>query len=169
MKTSPDNFIVLKSIGIIHTPYTSDAPNQSTENSEGEFKIVLNKDLSEGLYRLEAFNYIYVLYYLDKVIRKNEMHVAPPMKHSGKVGLFASRSPNRPNPIGISVVKIKEISGNTIYISGIDAFNNTPVLDIKPYFDELDAKEDANTGWFNPKDDPDHFLLHLKGIPHQHK
>jgi len=88
---------------------------------------------------------------------------------SNKVGLFASRSPNRPNPIGISVVKIKRISGNILYISGIDAFDNTPVLDIKPYFDQLDAKTDANTGWFNPEDDSDHFLLHLKGIPHQHK
>ena len=168
MRTSPDNFIVLKSIGIIHTPYTSNAPNQSTENSEGEFKIVLNKDLTEGLYRLNSFSYIFVIYHLDRVIRKNEMQVTPPMMYSGKVGLFASRSPNRPNPIGISVVKIKEISGNTIYISGIDAFDNTPVLDIKPYFDELDAKADANTGWFERKDNDDHFMLHLKGIPHKH-
>lgn len=168
MNTSAGNFFVLKSIGVIHTPYTSNAPNQSVDNSEGIFRIVLNKDFTEGLSHLDSFKYIYVIYYLDRVIRKNEMLITPPM-FPDKVGLFASRSPNRPNPIGISVVRVKEIIDNTVYISGIDAFDNTPVLDIKPYFDELDAKADANTGWFNPKDDTDHFLLHLKGIPHQHK
>ena len=168
MKASPDNYFVLKSIGIIRTPYTTNAPNQSTEKQEGDFRIELNKEYTEGLFRLNTFKYIYVFYFLDRVIRKKEMQITPPM-YPDKVGLFASRSPNRPNPIGISVVKIKRISGNILYISGIDAFDNTPVLDIKPYFDQLDAKTDANTGWFNPEDDSDHFLLHLKGIPHQHK
>ena len=167
MRTSADHYMVLKSIGMIRTPYTSNAPNQSTEKQEGVFKIELNKEFTEGLNRLDTFKYIYVIYHLDKVVRKHEMQVSPPM-YSGKVGLFASRSPNRPNPIGISVVKLKKITGNTLYISGIDAFDKTPVLDIKPYFNELDAKTDANTGWFNPEDDSDHFLLHLKGIPHKH-
>jgi tRNA-Thr(GGU) m(6)t(6)A37 methyltransferase TsaA len=168
MSTFPKDFVVLKSIGTIHTPYTNKAPNQSVEESEGEFKIILNKSFTEGLFRLDTFKYIYVIYYLDRVIKKNEMLVTPPMMHSGEVGLFSSRSPNRPNPIGISVVRIKEIFNNIIYISGIDAFDRTPVLDIKPYFDELDSKADAGTGWFDRKDDSDHFILHLKGIPHKH-
>ncbi len=168
MGTIPKDYFVLKSIGVIRTPYTKKAPNQSVEEGEGEFRIELNKELTEGLYRLDTFKYIYVIYYLDKVIRSGELRVTPPMMHSGYTGLFASRSPNRPNPIGISVVKIKKIEKNIIYVSGIDAFDNTPLLDIKPYFDELDAKTNAGTGWFERKDDNDHFMLHLKGIPHQH-
>ncbi len=168
MNNLPDNYFVFNSIGIIHSPYKNKAPNQSQINDQGEFKIILNKKYSEGLKLLNTFTYIYVIYYLDKVIRNNKMVISPPWANQQKVGIFASRSPNRPNPIGISVVKIKEIIDNIIYISGIDAFDGTPLLDIKPYIDKLDAKPDANYGWVEKEDNENHLALHLQGVPHKH-
>jgi tRNA-Thr(GGU) m(6)t(6)A37 methyltransferase TsaA len=82
------------------------------------------------------------------------------------VGVFASRSPTRPNPIGLSVVRIKRIEGNVIHVSGLDVFDGTPLLDIKPYIDELDVKKDANLGWVGDMDDPEHLALHIQGVPH---
>ena len=85
-----------------------------------------------------------------------------------EVGLFASRSPVRPNPIGLSIVRLKRIEGNVVYTSGLDVFDGTPLLDIKPYIKGLDSKDDANYGWIKELDDKDHLLLHIKGIPHEY-
>ena len=168
MNNLPNNYFVLNSIGVIHSPYKNKAPHQPLVNDQGEFKIILNKKYSEGLKLLDTFTYIYVIYYLDKVIRNNEMIISPPWANQQKVGVFASRSPNRPNSIGISVVKILKIINNTILISGIDAFDGTPLLDIKPYIEDLDAKKDANYGWVEKGNNEDHLALHIQGIPHKH-
>ena len=168
MNDNSGNLFTFSSIGIIHSPYKNKAPHQTLDNDQGEFKIVLNKNFVEGLHLLDDFKYIYVIYYLDKVMRNNKMIISPPWANQQGVGVFASRSPNRPNPIGISVVKIKKIINNIIYITGIDAFDGTPLLDIKPYIDQLDVKLDANFGWINTEDNEDHLALHIKGIPHKH-
>jgi tRNA-Thr(GGU) m(6)t(6)A37 methyltransferase TsaA len=96
------------------------------------------------------------------------MMVSPPWADGKKVGVFASRSPVRPNPIGLSVVRIKNIVENRIYTSGLDAFDGTPLLDIKPYIKDLDSKSDANYGWIEEMDDMEHLILHIKGIPHDY-
>lgn len=142
----------LKQIGVIRTPYIDAAPHQPVDGDPGEFRIVLEEEYVEGLLELEKFRYIYVVFYIDRVKRRPSMTVIPPRGRGFKVGLFASRSPARPNPIGISVVRLKKISGNEIFISGLDAFDKTPLLDIKPYIKELDSKNDAGCGWL---DDPD--------------
>jgi tRNA-Thr(GGU) m(6)t(6)A37 methyltransferase TsaA len=157
----------IKSIGIIRTPYVSSAPYQPfRDQADEDFCIVLNPEFTEGLYRLESFRYIYVIYFLDKINREPSMIVSPPWSNGEKVGVFASRSPVRPNPIGLSVVEIKSIKDNVIYISSIDAFNGTPVIDIKPYIKDLDTREDANYGWVDELEDKEHLILHIKGIPH---
>ena len=168
MNSPSESIHVLKSIGVLRTPYLNSAPYQPVKDDEGSFSIILNDEFSEGLYLLDTFKYIYVIYYLDKIIRTNKKIAKPPWAGGLEVGLFASRSPDRPNPIGISVVELKSISGNILNISGIDAYDNTPVLDIKPYIDELDAKKDANLGWVEKYDKDGHLSLHIKGIPHNH-
>ncbi len=106
---------------------------------------------------------------MDKIqVKSNQNILQPPWAPEMEIGVFASRSPNRPNPIGLSIVKIKKIINNIIYISGIDAFDGTPVLDIKPYLKDLDAKCDANYGWVDETGDENHLALHIKGIPHKH-
>jgi len=165
----PKSFHVYNSIGIIRTPYTDSAPYQPIADDQGLFKLIIDPKYSEALLLLESFTYIYVIFSLDKVkiaIGKNIIN--PPWASGMNIGVFASRSPNRPNPIGISIVKIHKIIDNTILISGIDAFDGSPILDIKPYLKDLDAKCDANYGWVNSTGDENHLALHIKGIPHKH-
>jgi len=82
--------------------------------------------------------------------------------------VFASRSPVRPNCIGLSIVRIKRIINNEILTSGLDVFDGTPLLDIKPYIKDLDVKIDANYGWIEEIGDREHLFLHIKGIPHDY-
>jgi len=156
----------MKQIGILRTPYIDNAPYQPANDDEGDFRIIVDKEFSEGLLELEKFNYIYVVYYLHRKTGTLSMLVTPPWANGKQVGVFASRSPIRPNSIGISVVRVKRIVGNEIFISGLDAYDGTPLLDIKPYINDLDVKHDANYGWIERPEDREHLLLHIKGIPH---
>lgn len=162
-------YIKLKQIGIIKTPYTDNAPYQPVDDDRKKFGIIIDNEYTKGLLHLDDFNYIYVIYYIDRLNKKISMHVSPPWTNGKMVGIFASRAPNRPNSIGISIVKIKKIINNEIIISGIDVFNNTPLLDIKPYVKDLDSKENSNYGWIDGlKGEKEHLLLHIKGIPHEY-
>jgi tRNA-Thr(GGU) m(6)t(6)A37 methyltransferase TsaA len=157
-----------KQIGIIHTPYIDNAPYQPVEE-EGNFRIVVEPEYTDGLYKLDKFHYIYVFYYINKLKQKLSMLItSPPWTGGTDVGVFASRSPVRPNPIGLSIVRIKGIVKNTIFTSGLDVFDKTPLLDIKPYIKDLDTKSGANYGWIKDLDNYEHLLLHIKGIPHNY-
>jgi tRNA-Thr(GGU) m(6)t(6)A37 methyltransferase TsaA len=158
----------LGQIGIIRTPYSDNAPYQPLEKDEGDFRIVVDSQYVDSLYKLDGFRYIYVIYYVHRVKRDFSDVVTPPWAGGVKVGVFASRSPVRPNPIGISIVRIKGIRNNEIFTSGMDVFDGTPLLDIKPYIKDLDTKHDANYGWIEDMDDREHLLLHIRGIPHNY-
>ena len=172
-ETSPakGRSITFHPIGTVHTPYNEWAPNQPVEQEKGlgKFKVVVDEQYVEGLHELERFEYVILICHLNHG-RKGEasMTVAPPWAKGKQVGLFASRSPHRPNPIGISIVKIDKIEGNVIYTWPIDVYDGTPLLDIKPYIATLDAKSDANDGWTEEMEDKDHLLQHVRGIPHDH-
>ena len=144
--------IKLKPIGTIHTPYNDKVPHQPEPDAKGEFYIELNPDLSQGLYRLEPGDYIYVMFYMDRLKKPVSLRVTPPWAKGLEVGLFASRSPCRPNPIGLTIVTLKGIAGNRLTISGIDALDGTPLIDIKPYVRRLDLKEDARERSYVEKD-----------------
>jgi tRNA-Thr(GGU) m(6)t(6)A37 methyltransferase TsaA len=158
----------LRSIGVIRTPYVDHAPYQPVTEDEGEFRICVDPVYADGLKDLDRFRYIYVIYFVHRVRRKVSMSVSPHWTPGSKVGLFASRSPVRPNRLGLSVVQLRRISGNEIFTSGLDVFDGTPLLDIKPYIQELDSKSDANFGWLEDFDDREHLMLHIKGIPHDY-
>ena len=163
-KNIPSNFN-LKKIGTIHTPYRFFAPYQPRENDEGEFIIEVEPAYEAGLKRLEEFRYIYVLYYLHQRRGPVSLKVQSPWSNE-EVGLFASRSSHRPNPLGLSVVKLIKRRKNKLFTSGLDVFDGTPLLDLKPYLQELDAKADADYGWLTGEEGRNHLLLHIKGIPH---
>jgi len=167
-RRSAEPKVVFEPIGVIRTPYKEDAPYQPVDSDEGDFRLVLRPEYSSGLERLESFRYIYVLYFVHKIDRDAEMKVFPPWAYGTEVGVFASRSPVRPNRIGLSVVRLKGIEGNEVATSGLDVFDGTPLLDIKPYIKELDSKDDANYGWVEELDDMEHLILHIKGIPHDY-
>jgi len=156
-------------IGVIRTPYFDNAPYQPVDEAEGEFRIVVDEKYAEGLVDLDSFRYMFAIYYIHRLTRSSAMIVSPPWTPGTKVGLFASRSGVRPNPVGISIVRIKKIVKNEIFTSGLDVFDNTPLLDIKPYIKELDSKNDANYGWLDDLErNKEHLLLHIKGIPHEY-
>ncbi|MHA1764753.1 MAG: tRNA (N6-threonylcarbamoyladenosine(37)-N6)-methyltransferase TrmO [Promethearchaeota archaeon] len=155
-------------IGTIHTPYIDNAPRQPIANDEGDFYIELFPKYTDGLHKLDTFKYIYVIYYIDRITKRPKNIMNPSWAGNVDVGIFASRSPVRPNLIGLSIVKIKKIKGNLIHTTGLDVFDNTPLLDIKPYIKDLDSKSDANYGWIEDLEGYEHLLLHIKGIPHDY-
>lgn len=165
-----DQSINFKPIGIIRTPYTKKAPYQPIKKDKGEFKLVLDSKYQEGLDGLDKFRFIFVIYHLNRVEEEQKsMKIVPPwMDEPVEVGVFASRAPNRPNPIGLSIVEIIKIERNIVYTSGLDVFDNTPLLDIKPYIKDLDQKYKPNYGWIqmNDQKDREHLLKHIRGEPH---
>ena len=166
-KELPNTF-EFNQIGVIHTPYKDKAPFQPIKDDQGDFRIVVYPEYTKGLYKLDTFQYIYVIYYIHRITRNYRNIIAPSWTGGVEVGLFASRSPVRPNLIGISIVPIKSVVKNTIFTSGLDVFDDTPLLDIKPYIKDLDSKCDANYGWVENLDGYEHLLLHIKGIPHDY-
>ncbi|MFO7879526.1 MAG: tRNA (N6-threonylcarbamoyladenosine(37)-N6)-methyltransferase TrmO [Bacteroidota bacterium] len=128
-------------IGYYHTPYTPDtgAPRQGILRSDSVASIVLKPEYGgEALDFLDWFEYIIVIYHFD-LVTNWEPHVEPPeANHEHTFGVYSTRSPKRPNPIGFSLVKLDSISGDTLYVRGADAFDGTPVLDIKSYIPSVD-------------------------------
>jgi tRNA (adenine37-N6)-methyltransferase len=99
-------------------------------------KIVLKKELADGLYRIEDFEKLYIIFYFSK---SKGYEITQRRRYDGEMsGVFASRSPRRPNGIGLTVVELLKIEGNVLYVKGLDAINGTPVIDIKPYIKETE-------------------------------
>ena len=136
----------LVSIGIIHTPFerADDMPIQSL-SSQSQGQIILDPELTSGLKDLEEFSHIYLLYFLH--LSKNYDLEVIPFLDSKAHGVFATRAPRRPNPIGLSIVKLISIDQNIIHFKGADMHNETPLLDIKPYTTKFDQVEDVTNGW----------------------
>jgi tRNA (adenine37-N6)-methyltransferase len=134
-------------IGIIHTPFESKEgmPIQPAGAAGIKGKIVLNHDLVDGLLDLDGFSHIYLIYYFHQSAGF-ELQVTP-FLDDNEHGIFATRAPRRPNQIGISVVKLLSVTGNTIEIENVDVLNGTPLLDIKPYIPVFDSTENAKCGW----------------------
>jgi len=160
--------IHFKQIGVIRTPYTDNAPYQPVTDSTGDFRIVVDPQFRDGLQNLDRFRYIYILYHVHRAQKDPSLTVRPAWATNTEVGVFASRSPVRPNGLGLSIVQIKRIEKNQIMTSGLDVFDQTPLLDIKPYIKDLDSKPDANYGWLEDIEDQDHLMMHIKGIPHEY-
>lgn len=129
------------SIGKFHTDLTpqTGAPRQGAQVPGNEGSIELFPEYQEALKDLDRCKYIIVLYHMHMSDHWKTL-VQPPGCDS-PLGLFATRSPNRPNSIAFSVIKLKSVEGNTLYVSGVDAFDGTPVLDIKPWFPSVDCPD----------------------------
>jgi len=140
-------------IGFLMTPYSFHTPSRPS-NKDGDFYLRINQEFVQGLEELDSFNYIYIITYLHKTDHKINLMVSPPfVPDNRKVGLFASRSPHRPNPLGLHIVKLNKIEDDKLFIFAIDCLNNTPVLDIKPYINKNDNIDEANSGWINQEGD----------------
>jgi len=137
----------LKPIGVIHSPYkkNGEAPPQDGEVSE----IVIFDEYERGLKDIGGFSHLQVFYWLHKS-RGYSLSVRTPWDPEPH-GLFTTRSPHRPNPIGYSVVQLISREACVLKVKGLDAIDGTPVLDIKPYIPKIDSKPKAKTGWLEGK------------------
>src|ERR1700722_1840564 len=133
-------------IGRIRTPWLrrEDCPKNGRE-TEAVCSIELDSRWAQGLRGLETSSHVVVLYWMDRARRDLVLQVP---RHYGEArGTFALRSPVRPNPIAMSVVRLLRIEGSTLSVIGLDCLDGTPLLDIKPYFASTDAVPEASVGW----------------------
>lgn len=145
--------IEYKPIGIIRTAHKkpSGMPIQPHGAKRAKGTIELDKELLPGLIDIEGFSHLILIYHLHKV-KGHKLYVVPFMDDKPH-GIFATRAPVRPNPIGISIVKLKGTDENLIYFEGADMLDDTPLLDIKPFFTQFDNRPGAISGWLDEKDD----------------
>jgi len=141
------NDIVLRPIGIIHSPFTdrADMPIQPCGARDVAGRAEIDTDLASGLKDLDGFSHIYLLYHFH-MSRGYDLTVVPFMDPTGR-GLFSTRAPRRPNQIGMSIVRLERVEGNVLHLLDVDVLDGTPLLDIKPYFRAFDAIPEAVSGW----------------------
>ena len=139
--------IVIKPIGTIHSPYKnlSDIPIQGGLRSETEAFAELANKYREGLLDLDGFSHAYLIYFFHKSVREDI--VGKPYLENKEHGIFAIRSPHRPNHLGLSVVEITRVIDNRLYFTCVDMLDNTPLIDIKPYIKHFDERKDVVSGW----------------------
>ncbi len=142
IKTKSDTMTIeYHPIGEFHTSMTprTGAPRQGTLEPENEGTIEIYEPFTEALRDIDMYDYIIVLYHMH--LSKGWRSSANPPGSKRSFGLFATRSPNRPNSIGFAVIKLNRVDGSILYVSGIDAFDGTPVLDIKPWISSIDCPD----------------------------
>jgi tRNA-Thr(GGU) m(6)t(6)A37 methyltransferase TsaA len=143
----------VKPIGMIHSPHKSieDMPIQPKGAAEVIGQVIVDEKYIDGLQDLDGFSHLYLLYSFHKATR-TELLVTPFMDKQTR-GVFATRSPLRPNHIGISIVKLIKVEANTVFVEGIDVLDETPLLDIKPYIEKFDSVQASVSGWLQASDE----------------
>lgn len=137
-------------IGRIHTPWTrrEDCPKNGHE-SDAVCTIEVDPRWAQALTGVESCSHLIVLYWMDRA-RRDLVFQVPHHYDEGR-GTFALRSPVRPNPIAMSVVRLLRIEGNKLTVIGLDCLDTTPLIDIKPYFASTDSVPEAVVGWHRPR------------------
>lgn len=139
--------IKLKPIGIIHTPYKEPKgiPIQGKFEKSVTGTIEIFPEYQKGLKDIEGFSHLILIYHFDR--SKEEKLVGKPFLEDREHGIFAIRSPHRPNHLGFSIVKLKKVKGSIIIFSEVDILDGTPLLDIKPYVTHFDSRKNVKNGW----------------------
>lgn len=141
--------IPMRPIGVIRSPHCAPAgtPIQSAYAKEAEGEVVVDEDLEPALADVDAFGRIWLIYCFDRAGPFRARVV--PYRDTREHGLFATRAPSRPNPIGMSVVELLGRDGNVLRVRGLDILDGTPLLDLKPYVPEFDAHTPSRAGWLD--------------------
>lgn len=140
------SMFTMQPIGTIKSPYTeaSQIPKGCGAIHDAEGVLEILPEFEQGLTDIEGFSHLYVIWVFDKS-EGYELLFTPPTDDRVH-GVFATRSPRRPNPIGLSVVRLIGRDGNKLQVAGVDMLNGTPILDIKPYLSNI-ADEELSRGW----------------------
>lgn len=145
------DIIEYRQIGIIHSKFrgTYGTPIQPAGARDVEGVVEVFQDYIESLQDLEGFSHIILLYHFH--LAGTFSPIVKPYMDDKEHGVFATRTPSRPNPIGISVVRLVEIKGEKLYVQDVDVVDGTPLLDIKPYVPEFDTRKVERIGWLEKK------------------
>lgn len=146
--------VTFRPIGVLRSPHTrpEDTPIQPVYADDCPGRAELLPEFGDGLTDLEGFSHVYLLYWLHRASPANNMRVRPFLQDIER-GLFATRFPARPNPIGLSLVRLLRCEGHVLHFSGADMLDGTPLLDIKPYAPRYDAVADPRGGWTEEVDE----------------
>ena len=138
--------VTLRSIGTVRSPYTDTAsiPKGVGAEQHAEGVLEIRPDLEQGLQDIEGFSHLYVIWIFDRA-EGPELLAYPPSDNRPH-GVFATRSPQRPNPLGLSVVELLRREGTRLHVRGIDMLDGTPVVDIKPYLSSV-PDDRLRRGW----------------------
>ncbi len=138
-------------IGVIHSPYSNPIgmpiQTQGAKNTPGT--ITLNEQYKEGLLDLDGFSHLILLYHFH--LSKEYKLTVKPYLDDVPHGVFATRAPKRPNPIGLSIVRLEKIEDTVLHILDVDIVDGTPLLDIKPYVPQFNPSSSIRSGWLTDK------------------
>lgn len=145
--------IVFEPIGIVRSPFTDPKgmPIQPMGARNVEGRAELRPELAEGLRDLDGFSHVILLYHFHRA-GPARLTVTPFLDDTPH-GVFATRAPTRPNPVGLSVVRLEAVEGATLRLRDVDILDGTPLLDVKPYVPKFDRPEAANCGWLEESGD----------------
>lgn len=153
---SADDALLLRPIGVVRSPFGDrvSAPRQPyvAADAVGTIELFAGHDFEDALADLERWSHVWVIYWFH--LNEGWRPKVLPPRSDEKRGVFATRSPHRPNPIGLSPMKLERVDGLVLHVSGVDVVDGTPVLDLKPYVPFADAIPDASTGWIGTDPDP---------------
>ena len=149
---------VFEPIGVVRSPFTErvEAPRQAAAGRgvEGRIELYPGRGFEDALEGLGGWEYVWILFVFHRNVEEGrgwKPKVQPP-RAEARMGVFATRSPHRPNPLGMSVARIARVEGLTVHVRDLDLLDGTPVLDLKPYVAYADAHPDAKAGWLEVKD-----------------
>jgi tRNA-Thr(GGU) m(6)t(6)A37 methyltransferase TsaA len=141
-------------IGVVRTPFADrvSAPRQpyASEGTPGTIELVPGRDFEHALEDLAGWDRLWVIFCFHLNAPGGWRPKVLPPRSAQRRGVFSTRSPHRPNPIGMSVVRLVEVRGLTLHVRDVDMIDGSPVLDLKPYVPYADAFPDARTGWLSP-------------------
>lgn len=146
------NDIVFSPIGTIHSPHTTleGMPIQPRAALGTVGEITIFEEYLEGLKDLAGFSHVYLLYHLHRS-SPCRLRVIPFLDSEPR-GLFSTRAPSRPNPLGLSIVRLRDVRGDTLVVENVDILDGTPLLDIKPYVPAFDHWDTDSIGWLEDKE-----------------
>ena len=149
--------LTLTPIGVVRSPFVErvDAPRQpaATDGARGEIVLYPGRNLEHAVEDLSEWSMIWVLFWFHKNPGWRPK-VLPPRSDGRRRGVLSTRSPHRPNPLGLSALRLEEVRGLTLFVRDLDLLDGTPVLDVKPYVPYTDAHPDARSGWLETLNAP---------------
>ncbi len=145
--------IIVHPIGMIHSPFTDkdEMPIQASR-SQAIGLVEVYPEFADGLKDIENLSHIHLVYVFHQSIGY-KLQIKPFLDDQ-EHGVFATRYPKRPNPIGLSTVRLVSRQNNVVTIEGVDVLDGTPLLDIKPYIPEFDTRTDVRVGWYETRSKP---------------